>query len=527
MASQDISTTIMPGVKQKLAADTIEKTKPANNVLNHFLLISISLGFVLANVGGLVYAIHFMMTYHHVQAIIVVDTCNVVHTTSDKFLSIALDSSILTKGWRKFDIGLPLVINMVSAFSPSYLRLGGTSSDCLIFGSFNDENSILENPVDGQWCCCCEDGELVRENFTMSGGKGWDSDNALKLIQFSHDHQLTPSWQLGNEPNLFKHTFNKSVSGTQLAKDFSKLRGVLDNVYGSHVELVGPDVTRPHPPHLDAVNYLIDFLVEIMKQRKPVIDAITWHHYNLNGRECTVEDFINPATFEHFYVQAEIVKDIVTLMMPGTPIWITETSDAFGGGAPNLTNRFVGGFLWLDKLGSTALNGFKVIARQSIFGGHYALIDEDLNPMPDFWLSVLHKKLVGTKVLNVNIQYQKPCGAATMGNIKFYAHCAPRAEESTVGDAITIFGYNIGPNTEAFILECALELSVGIKVYTLTGEDGLQSQYTLLNGKRLELNKDGTLPPLTPLIQNTKLMTIPPYAMVFWQVFGMTNSICN
>ncbi|XP_071441792.1 heparanase-like isoform X3 [Hetaerina americana] len=497
MASQDISTTIMPGVKQKLAADTIEKTKPANNVLNHFLLISISLGFVLANVGGLVYAIHFMMTYHHVQAIIVVDTCNVVHTTSDKFLSIALDSSILTKGWRKFDIGLPLVINMVSAFSPSYLRLGGTSSDCLIFGSFNDENSILENPVDGQWCCCCEDGELVRENFTMS------------------------------EPNLFKHTFNKSVSGTQLAKDFSKLRGVLDNVYGSHVELVGPDVTRPHPPHLDAVNYLIDFLVEIMKQRKPVIDAITWHHYNLNGRECTVEDFINPATFEHFYVQAEIVKDIVTLMMPGTPIWITETSDAFGGGAPNLTNRFVGGFLWLDKLGSTALNGFKVIARQSIFGGHYALIDEDLNPMPDFWLSVLHKKLVGTKVLNVNIQYQKPCGAATMGNIKFYAHCAPRAEESTVGDAITIFGYNIGPNTEAFILECALELSVGIKVYTLTGEDGLQSQYTLLNGKRLELNKDGTLPPLTPLIQNTKLMTIPPYAMVFWQVFGMTNSICN
>lgn len=59
-----------------------------------------------------------------------------------------------------------------------------------------------------------------------------------------------------------------------------------------------------------------------------------------------------------------------------------ETSSAYGNGAPGLSDRYVASFLWLDKLGMAALMNMKVVIRQSLFHGHYALIDSDLTPLP-------------------------------------------------------------------------------------------------------------------------------------------------
>ena len=36
----------------------------------------------------------------------------------------------------------------------------------------------------------------------------------------------------------------------------------------------------------------------------------------------------------------------------------------------------------LDKLGLSASMGLDVMLRQTLYGGHYAMIDDDLNPMP-------------------------------------------------------------------------------------------------------------------------------------------------
>lgn len=59
-----------------------------------------------------------------------------------------------------------------------------------------------------------------------------------------------------------------------------------------------------------------------------------------------------------------------------------ETGSAFGGGAPGLSNSFAGSFLWLDKLGVAARDGVSVVARQSLYGGHYAMLDSNYNPNP-------------------------------------------------------------------------------------------------------------------------------------------------
>ena len=48
----------------------------------------------------------------------------------------------------------------------------------------------------------------------------------------------------------------------------------------------------------------------------------------------------------------------------GLPLWIGESADANIGGGEGRTDRFVSGFLWLDKLGLAARNGVQLVARQ-------------------------------------------------------------------------------------------------------------------------------------------------------------------
>lgn len=47
-----------------------------------------------------------------------------------------------------------------------------------------------------------------------------------------------------------------------------------------------------------------------------------------------------------------------------------------------MSNRFLGTFLWLDKLGLGAKLGLDVIIRQTIYVDNYALLDPDYVPNP-------------------------------------------------------------------------------------------------------------------------------------------------
>ena len=63
-------------------------------------------------------------------------------------------------------------------------------------------------------------------------------------------------------------------------------------------------------------------------------------------------------------------------------LWITETGSAWGGGAPGLSDRYLAGFLWLDKLGVAARDGVRLVVRQSLYGGHCGMLDADMRPNP-------------------------------------------------------------------------------------------------------------------------------------------------
>ena len=133
------------------------------------------------------------------------------------------------------------------------------------------------------------------------------------------------------------------------------------------------------------------------------------------------------------------MKNIITESGAVVSTWLGETSSSYDGGVPGVSDSFVSGFMWLDKLGVAARLGHKVVIRQSFYGGVYSLIHEkSFDPFPDYWSSLLHKRLVGRRVLEVR------GGIALDRKIRIYAHCA--SEKSIYSRGSIVF---IALNTQA------------------------------------------------------------------------------
>ncbi|NXT18423.1 HPSE Heparanase, partial [Syrrhaptes paradoxus] len=230
-------------------------------------------------------------------------------------------------------------------------------------------------------------------------GLQWDSSNARTLLDYCAWQGYNISWELGNEPNSFRKKSGIYIDGFQLGQDFIHLRHLLNNfTLYQRAKLYGPDVGQPR-------KHTQKLLRRFLKSGGKVIDSVTWHHYYVNGRSATREDFLSPEVLDTFATAVRDVLEIVGGTVPGKKVWLGETSSAYGGGAPRLSNTYVAGFMWLDKLGLSARQGIDVVMRQVFFGaGTYHLVDANFEPLPDYWLSLLYKKLVGTRVLQVSLE---------------------------------------------------------------------------------------------------------------------------
>jgi len=193
------------------------------------------------------------------------------------------------------------------------------------------------------------------------------------------------------------------------------------------------------------------------------------------------------------------------------PLWQGETSSAYGGGAHGLSNRFVAGYNWLDKLGMSATFGHQVLIRQSFYHGCYALIGEDLEPFPDFWLSVLFKRLVGPTVLKMNISNRGR-------SVRLYTHCAAQKE-----GYVTLFGFNMMEKP----VSISIEKTSKIDAYVLTPKGGnVTSDAVLLNGTPLNLVDNKSMPNLKPETIVGKVISLPPRAIAFWVLPDVWTTEC-
>lgn len=154
------------------------------------------------------------------------------------------------------------------------------------------------------------------------------------------------------------------------------------------------------------------------------------------------------------------------------------------------------------------------------------MISPNLTPNPDWWISVFYKQFVSEKVLQLQTRNN-------FGYVRLYAHCTPEAlldEDS----AITLYGMNIDKISahvdipDLFVqIKSNYFVSKKILYYALTA-DHLQSSEIKVNGKLLELQPDGSLPPFEPEINDPYTpIILPPYSMVFIIIYGVDVPACS
>ncbi|KAK9503885.1 hypothetical protein O3M35_010351 [Rhynocoris fuscipes] len=472
-----------------------------------------------------------------------IDSDNIINTVDRRFLSFSIDTSQIYKGLRNPSLSNNSLKKRVAHLGGGYLRVGGTAADMLVFSPSMRAWPETSLPVDGGVCSNEHTSCLLRtsnqhtiKKFSMSAedwheinefskyvdlkllfdlnvllrnktNNEWSYHNAEYLIDYSYAYQYDIDWQLGNEPNSFLHVFGVEVPGEKLAKDFNTLRKLL-NRYGIYnaSKLVGPDITNPRSTNKSPVEYLASFLAS-----GPEISAATWHHY-YTGPTSSVDFFLNVSLYEEFTENCRTIINLVREKTPSKPVWITETGSAYGGGAESISDRFVGSFLWIDKLGVAAREGVSLVVRQSLYSGIYSLLNsQTLKPNPDYWVSILYKSLVGRKVLNVSCD-----SCSSKSALRVYGHCSKRSPRAV------FFGLNL--SKVPIGLSLPLNTSTTALLYSLTSLS-LTSNDVELNGDKLYLTFTDALPKLRPIVITLdRPVIILPYSIFFLEVDVILNA---
>ncbi|KAK7080635.1 hypothetical protein SK128_002593 [Halocaridina rubra] len=476
-----------------------------------------------------------------------------IRDVSPYFLSVALSPYLIHDGLFHGFVSSQRARTLTRGLAPALLRMGGSAANFL---TFDPDAVVDEARIDDYWNF--DDRELILneeyekaafENFTITQADwrnitefveavnmillfdlnqffrvpngDWDPSNAKMLLDDANDRDLSIIWQLGNEPNSYNYNYGYNFTGERDARDFGQLNDVLRNVF-SEALMVGPDITRPKfKPQQDTQGAVEDeegycrdsvqFLEEFLSELTVNITALSWHHYYLDGHTSTVDDFISLETMDVLTWQIPIVTNLRDQYISGTPVWLTETSSAFGGGAEGLSNRYVAGFLWLDKLGLAASLGVDMVARQTLFGKRYALIDYDYTPLPDYWLSLAYKRLVGERVLNITLSNNP-------SSLRLYSHCQQFGSASFEPGNVVVYGMNVGNITSSVVL-AGVHSNHTIEQYLLEPMgQGLVSRDVMLNGEMLELANDEELPELMPLLLPQQEFEIPPTTFGFWVI---------
>ncbi|XP_059755954.1 inactive heparanase-2 isoform X2 [Balaenoptera ricei] len=355
----------------------------------------------------------------------------------------------------------------------------------------------------------------------------WNSSSALSLLKYSASKKYNISWELGNEPNNYRTMHGRAVNGSQLGKDYIQLKSLLQpiRIY-SRASLYGPNIGRPR-------KNVITLLDGFMKVAGNTVDAVTWQHCYIDGRVVKVMDFLKTRLLDTLSDQIRKIQKVVNTYTPGKKIWLEGVVTTSAGGTNNLSDSYAAGFLWLNTLGMLANQGIDVVIRHSFFDhGYNHLVDQNFNPLPDYWLSLLYKRLIGPKVLAVHVaglQRKPRPGRVIRDKLRIYAHCTNHHNHNYVRGSITLFIINLHRSRKKIKLAGTLRDKL-VHQYLLQpyGQEGLKSKSVQLNGQPLVMVDDGTLPELKPRpLRVGRTLVIPPVTMGFYVVKNVNALACR
>jgi heparanase 1 len=392
--------------------------------------------------------------------------------------------------------------------APAYLRVGGSEADRTHYDMSGAAGPADAPPAPFEWTLTRAEWDAVNDFaraldfpvlFTVNAGPGvrdaalaWQPAEARELLAYTRDKGYRVAlWELGNEVNGFPiiHGIDFSITGGQLAKDLHAFRGLVNEL------TPGVAVGAPSSAFWPVAGEFFPIVQQLLEAGGGAdLDVLTWHYYPLQSRRCPVavrradlDLLFDPSTLDEIDRWAGLVEGLRDAHAPQLPIWLGESGNAQCGGEPDLSDAFAGGFWWLDELGKVARRGQKVLVRQTLSGSNYGLLDDaTLEPRPDYWTSVLYKRLMGTRVLDA--RSPDPL-------LRVYAQCARDAEPGAVAYAVV----NLDRERAA---DLTLPAPAGgdARVFELTA-DSLTSKTMKLGGAPLALAADGSLPPLAPRVE--------------------------
>ncbi|KAK7093358.1 hypothetical protein V1264_007124 [Littorina saxatilis] len=344
----------------------------------------------------------------------------------------------------------------------------------------------------------------------VHGNNGsWSPDKARVLVQYSAARNYSiAGFELGNEYDVQSQHDNTTLTPAELATGVQTLQtllGEFPKYYSSFI--TGPDTLFVLPTFFQGF---------LSAGGQKVVRAATFHHYYFSGLKATLSSFTNITIMQSLAHKIDKAMAESRSVNPLLPVWLSETGSASAQGAPGLSDRFVAGFLWLDKLGVCAKKGIQSVIRFVFYANDQAsfgLIDKNLNPNPDFWLTVLYRRIVRGAVFLATGRH----------DVRVYAACANTDNFKAGGLAL----YILNPNNYPVTFDLPQFTHQPRFRYSLTAgdKDGLTSKYIALNGEKLQLVND-ELPPLEPESAPPGVVTVPAYSYTFLVFPEAEVSIC-
>jgi len=286
-------------------------------------------------------------------------------------------------------------------------------------------------------------------------------------------------WELGNEINAFLLAHGSVLSVDDYAADLATARALVDEV--------APDalLAGPSSAYWPAIGDMTGFYPAFMPVGGHLLDAVTWHYYPMQSHRCPVasrpagpEVMLDPVHLDEVHVWSDEIEGLAAQYAPGASVWLGESGNAQCGGEPDVSDTWAGSFWWLDQLGALAARGQPVVVRQTLSGSDYGLVDDvTLEPNPDYWVSVLHKRLMGPSVLSASTQ--------DTDRLRTYAHCDAGGGAGAVAVALI--------NLSDQSMDVGIDLPGPALVYELTAFN-LFSKTVYLNDETLEAG--GAVPDL-------------------------------
>ena len=478
-----------------------------------------------------------------------VDTSKAIAQTSPEYLSFAIDMSQVNGGkwWNPqaqqtemgsgtvnapiFDFNRPKLDTLARALAPAYLRIGGSESDKAYYDLKTDSAFATTIPAKYQSAMTRKEWDAVnafakRNNlqivFTLNAGPGsrngdgsWNSANAAELMAYTarQDYQVAV-WELGNELNIFwfVHGLSAQVSLDQYAQDLRAARS-LANQSTPAARFAGQG-SAFWPLLGEPLSFLYGYMPGYLARSGALVDHVSWHYYPQQSRRGPIASrraypsrLLDPKNLDEAGYWADKLKQWRDQYAPGKPIWLGETGNAQFGGEPGLSDAYLGGLWWLDELGLLARKDHAVVVRQTLSGSDYGMIDDQtLEPRPDYWNSLLWKRLMGTRV------YATQKSGEQSGKLRVYAHATANDESNSV----TILATNLDDKRDAMVSFSGFG-NRNYQVYAMNAPDILGTMVQL-NGRELRLVNDQTLPDLQGVSHDasaTPTITIHPLSYSF------------